>query len=252
MNQPLPKTHEELLALCKEKGWELEKTGSGHWKLTNPETGRYVIAASTPSDYRSCMNMRSQLRRAGLTCEPPGSGEQSAPNPEPKLITDRSKPTQAEERDFSMVNKKATGPGIFRDAIFDAMRKLGDKPKGITPGDIAARVLARFPDKDRNHINVAMAGYVVSGKLLKLGPSLYSLPPEGHVPVSTRNVAAATPEPTAPQPVDLSNLAEDFAILEGALTALASIEQVVRKHKIIAQHFAGLQALMASIKTGEG
>jgi len=56
---------EELVRLARAQGWDVEKTGSGHWKFKAP-TGQIVFAASTPSDWRAIKNAKSWLKRAGL------------------------------------------------------------------------------------------------------------------------------------------------------------------------------------------
>lgn len=55
----------EWMKLAIEQGWTVEKTGGGHWKF-KPPTGPFVIAPSSPSDHRSVLNLRSELRRKGL------------------------------------------------------------------------------------------------------------------------------------------------------------------------------------------
>ena len=47
------------------QGWTVELTKNGHIKFVAPD-GSVVFAASTPSDYRSWRNTRSELRRRGF------------------------------------------------------------------------------------------------------------------------------------------------------------------------------------------
>jgi DNA-binding MarR family transcriptional regulator len=55
----------DLIAVVrKTPGWSVEKR-SGHWHIHSPE-GKRVIMSSTPSDPRSMLNSRADLRKAGL------------------------------------------------------------------------------------------------------------------------------------------------------------------------------------------
>ena len=48
-----------------EAGWSLRKTKNNHIQWLGPEGAR-VYSASTPSDYRAVLNIRSELRKRGL------------------------------------------------------------------------------------------------------------------------------------------------------------------------------------------
>jgi len=53
-----------LLALIEEQGFIVEIRRGGHVKVTAP-TGEVFFTGSSPSDRRSILNFRSQLRRVG-------------------------------------------------------------------------------------------------------------------------------------------------------------------------------------------
>lgn len=50
---------EYLLAL----GYQAVKSGGGHWKITNPATGRSVFHGSTPGDPRAVKNFAACIKR---------------------------------------------------------------------------------------------------------------------------------------------------------------------------------------------
>lgn len=55
-----------LLAAVEDQGFSVEIRRAGHVKVTAP-SGEVFFAGSSPSDRRSILNFRSQLRRAGAT-----------------------------------------------------------------------------------------------------------------------------------------------------------------------------------------
>jgi hypothetical protein len=46
-----------------ERGWRVELTNSGHWRLTGPNRA-LLFTASTPGDWRGIRNIRQAIRRA--------------------------------------------------------------------------------------------------------------------------------------------------------------------------------------------
>jgi hypothetical protein len=63
-------TRKEFREIEKE-GWQITFTNGGHAKLTHRlAEGHPVFSSKTPSDRRSMLNLRSQLRRA-LKGQPP-------------------------------------------------------------------------------------------------------------------------------------------------------------------------------------
>jgi hypothetical protein len=61
MKRDMPK----LVRRARKAGWSVTKTGKQHWRFRSPN-GATIFAPSTPSDRRSVMNVRANLRRAGL------------------------------------------------------------------------------------------------------------------------------------------------------------------------------------------
>ena len=57
-----------LRRAAKAQGWRIEVTGGSHLRWVSP-AGAAVITAESPSDPRSLLNTRAQLRRAGFVDE---------------------------------------------------------------------------------------------------------------------------------------------------------------------------------------
>lgn len=56
---------QRLIAAGRAQGWRFEKTGGHIWAIP-PKGGERVRLASSPSDWRSVLNARADLRRQGL------------------------------------------------------------------------------------------------------------------------------------------------------------------------------------------
>ncbi len=54
----------DLRAKLTSEGYELLKTGGGHWRITRSDMRTPVYAADTPSDRRALLNTITQIRRA--------------------------------------------------------------------------------------------------------------------------------------------------------------------------------------------
>lgn len=52
----------DLLREAQAQGLVVEKAGNGHWKISNPETGRSMQIAATPSDRRSHLNSITRMK----------------------------------------------------------------------------------------------------------------------------------------------------------------------------------------------
>ncbi len=61
----VPRMFRPLAQRALAQGWTIEKTSKSHLRWQAP-TGEVVFTASTPSDRRVVMNVRSDLRRRGL------------------------------------------------------------------------------------------------------------------------------------------------------------------------------------------
>jgi hypothetical protein len=55
----------QLRVLAEKLGWTVERTKNDHLCWTAP-TGERFYSASTPSNARGVLNLKSQLRKAGL------------------------------------------------------------------------------------------------------------------------------------------------------------------------------------------
>ena len=63
MKKELKKMMKQAVA----QGWKVEPTRNGHTKWIPADKSQdMVIAASTPSDFRSWKNLTAQLKRSGL------------------------------------------------------------------------------------------------------------------------------------------------------------------------------------------
>lgn len=60
----LSKDYKEQLGDLTDDGWKIARTRKGHLKLTHPDTEQFVTGSSTPSDFRSVLNLKSQCRSA--------------------------------------------------------------------------------------------------------------------------------------------------------------------------------------------
>ena len=62
-----PRNRKELFKIVKKRGWTIEQTRKGHYKLCPPEI-KYpcVVTSGTTSDVRSVRNLMSNLRQSGL------------------------------------------------------------------------------------------------------------------------------------------------------------------------------------------
>lgn len=65
MTRDRVKSLRDWARLAQSLGWKITETGSGHMRWCAPD-GTLVFTSSTPGDYRSLMNDRARLRRAGL------------------------------------------------------------------------------------------------------------------------------------------------------------------------------------------
>lgn len=241
----LPKDREALFKLARRKGFTFEHLSSGHTKITNPETREFVFVGGTPGDWRADLNNRSRLKRLGLTDTE--VKEAAGELPEPKLVMDRSKPPGPEGRDFLVApKKKMRERGSVKNALLESMRRVGDRPQGLSSKDIYARMQSLIPGIDEKHVGAAMAKFLV-----RVGPGKYRLPTEQDVPVRKEKAESppARTEPSLPYIVPVPQvdlrMDDDYQVLERALDALAAVEQVIRKHQDIVRLFAGFKNMMA-------
>jgi hypothetical protein len=53
----------QLLAQARNRGWTIDHTRNGHWRLRG-QNGDLLFTGSSPSDWRSIRNLRSDIMRA--------------------------------------------------------------------------------------------------------------------------------------------------------------------------------------------
>jgi predicted alpha/beta-fold hydrolase len=58
--------HRDIMTAIESQGWSVIVTPKNHLRFESP-TGRRVFHSGTSSDWRSILNLKAQLRRAGLT-----------------------------------------------------------------------------------------------------------------------------------------------------------------------------------------
>ena len=63
-----------ILADARDRGWQIEKTRNGHWRLTGPDRAP-LFTGSTPSDWRSIRNFRAGYQAGGKADEVMTSNE---------------------------------------------------------------------------------------------------------------------------------------------------------------------------------
>lgn len=54
---------DKIIRDYRRRGWQIERTGSGHWRFTPPGGGRFVIASNSPSNMIGVFNIRADLKR---------------------------------------------------------------------------------------------------------------------------------------------------------------------------------------------
>ncbi|AZV39934.1 hypothetical protein [Komagataeibacter xylinus] len=57
------KSARELIARARASGWRYSLTSKGHIRLMHDRAAQFVIAAGTPSDYRSWKNTLARMNR---------------------------------------------------------------------------------------------------------------------------------------------------------------------------------------------
>jgi hypothetical protein len=58
--------YRDLMLRAIDQGWTVEKTGDTHIKLSPPDGGPFIFAASTSNGGRGERNFKAKLRRAGV------------------------------------------------------------------------------------------------------------------------------------------------------------------------------------------
>jgi DNA-binding XRE family transcriptional regulator len=93
----------KLAEIAKAQGWRMDHTALGHVRFYPADKGRpAVIGGGTPSDWRGLLNLRADLRRAGLALddrhEHEAPVEARQPVESPKKV---ESPTPSTRKDFS-------------------------------------------------------------------------------------------------------------------------------------------------------
>lgn len=232
----LPKDQEGLFKLARARGWRIDRTTSGHWRLESPQK-RVVITSGTASDFRAVKNFRMNLKRAGLV------GESVVTRPqlvlkEPKLVVDKNPQSPVAAPAPTKVRRES---GVLRDTILEAMRKV-NRGGGMETSDIFAHVVAKLPEMTKSHLSVTMNGMMHVGWLKRESLGRYSIVPGG--PQKKKRMPGSK---RAAAPVVDYNTDDDFKALEEVLGCLTRFEAIVRKHQAIAKTFAGLKGLINQI-----
>jgi hypothetical protein len=63
----LPKELKPLYAAAVKQGWDIKETNKG-FQLRPPGGAKIVCLHMTPSDHRTYLNTRAQMRQSGLVC----------------------------------------------------------------------------------------------------------------------------------------------------------------------------------------
>ena len=76
----MPKSREvkQLIAALRKQGAVVEMARCGHWKVTNPKTGRTIQISASPRNERAILNSVTRLRKIGLL---PRTSRSATPEP---------------------------------------------------------------------------------------------------------------------------------------------------------------------------
>lgn len=212
----LPKDRKSLFTLAELAGWSVKLTNGGHFKLTNPVNGKCVIAANTPSDHRSDLNFRAELRRAGLSRE----------------LIERADDEDTKQPDtteyFTM--PATTQNGKERVQIFPVIREVLSKyTKPLTPDEFWPQVSAKLPkDYPKELFMRALTNGKSRGVLIEVSGGY-------RVTASKRHPAPSAAEPTLP-----TN--EDQLVLLDALKALEALRALIEKYQKVDMTHEGMLA----------
>lgn len=220
-NRELPRDPKDLIDLARKQGWEVTKASNGHWRLYSP-SGEIVGHSGTPSDYRASKNFRADLKRAGLKptfVEEKEREMKAEDKPAVETVPEVSEtPPPPIAMGAPAMPKKKAPYGQVKNAILNALAKI-DRPGGVLPEDILARVMAAAPsiknatDLSRGIYNLVRSGYVES-----MGDGKFKL--AGTTPITKKKGRGARTEEV-----------DDEKVLEEALAVLAKLEQVIKKYK---------------------
>lgn len=232
----LPNEREDLIKLAKAQGWTVDRTTKGHVKFQNPQK-QCAVGSGTPSDYRADKNLRARLKRLGLQAEVKPVEKPVEPLRTPQIVIDKSQLALG----ASSVTPLPPGPDAsFREVTLWALRKV-NRGGGMEVDDIFAHVAAKRPTTTRKQLGVHLAELNNIGWITRTEPGRYAIV-EGFVPPPPKSKGGNKRKPKVIAGMD------DAAILERALGVLAELDSLVRRHKLIAEKFAGLQELLGKEK----
>lgn len=232
----LPKDQDDLIELARQQDWNISKTASGHPRLVSPR-GMIVIASGTPSDSNAVWDFRSRMKRAGL--KPGVIKRVKAPLPEPKLVREKIVATEPEVIAVTTETPKKeklnqAARGKLLGVLIDIYEKH-DTPHGYSVTEAGKLVKERVPESGPQAAPAALNYYAKKGLFTSISFGRYRL-------TKLMNATQPLPAVATPEPAPARVEEGDAAILEHALTMLAKLEQVIKKHQAIAEALGKLGA----------
>lgn len=202
--------YDQVLKQAEEKGWTVRRTKGSHLELKSPCGEHTVHASGTPSDHRAALNLRADLRRAGLD------------------TTDSKDTTDG---------KDAGGEHMHRGELLTCVRAIfSEQPEHIfTLDEMWTRVHARLPVAKRSSTEQTVYTLLGRHEIKRVDKGQYRLRTVEH---DTREVRTADFQqggvPAGMQTGD-QDVDEDARILDEALAALGRIQEriVERVHAVL-------------------
>lgn len=262
-NKDFPHDMRKLSKLCKAQGWTIEILESHRARFRNPQGESVVVTAS--KEPRSIMNAIASLRRLGL--QPPDyvrMREPSAPTLTVPLMEFGAAQvlTASVVGDIDMQPSQGNGNGTHavepssprpdrKRVILRAIERQ-DLGTGVHPKGITEQVQVHYPKLDTAAIQRTMSNYKVEGLLTARGDGRYSLSDAGRALLANQEnyKPPAKPRFVKPKPFALTavptpdSIDDDVRTLDAALTALADVERIIKKHRDAALSIAKLRAVL--------
>ncbi len=213
----------DVISKAQEQNWRHRLTEKGHHQFLSPNGKDIVVASGTAFDGASWHDFMANMKRAGFR---DGLG------------------TLAE------VMPKGLSGLRTGQLILDL---LGRHPDGLSAPDIIAFVRSNRPTASANSVHQALATLIARGTLERPRLAFYRIPrPEppkepSSSPSSVLSVGAAPPQHAAGESSGDPQIDEDLAALDGALAALARIEDVVRRNRDVLHQLARLKKLLGGV-----
>lgn len=206
--------YDKMLKLAEEKGWTVKKTGGGHLEVRSPDGKSTVHASSSPGDHRAALNLRADLRRAGLNIPA---------QPDPKQ---EARQQREEGRDALGDSQEAQEvPHAGKGELVRTLRAIfSEQPEHVfTLEELWTRTHVRAPHAKRTSMEQTIYTMRARGEIKRLDQGQYM------------HVASAPPAPVREASFQAGGIAagaalgderadEDARILDEALAAIGKMQ----------------------------